>query len=85
MTFDDLNPARLRILIGRRVRHQGQDCQIIEVLDDGPTLILQGDDAVIQANRFGEAHRRVPHTYTVPVCDEHGAPHAEFLALKLAP
>lgn len=80
---DPLDPQSLRRHIGRTVRHMGMACRVVEVLDDGPALVLQGADAVIQANRFGDAHRRVPHTYTVPVRDAHGDPHPDFLALHL--
>ncbi len=60
----------LRALIGHYVRHEGVICQIIEVLEDGPALVLRCVDrrrTVIQANHLGEATRRAPQTYTVPV------------------
>lgn len=31
----------LRALVGLRVRHQGEECLIVEVLEDPPALILQ--------------------------------------------
>jgi hypothetical protein len=79
----------LRRHIGREVNHQGTHCRIIEVLEDGPTLVLQdtGSDRVVQDNRFGEAHRRVPPTFVVPVTYRHPdgsrALHPDFLALEL--
>lgn len=53
---------RLRSLIGSRVRLHGDPFQVIEVLPEGPALVLQALDAahVIQANAQGEASRRVP-------------------------
>jgi hypothetical protein len=61
----------LRDLIGLRVRHGGIDCQIIEVLEDGPSLVLQEEwGHAIQPDQYGEAHRRVPHTLTVPIFND---------------
>lgn len=53
---------RLRQLIGSRVRLHGDPFQVIEVLPEGPVVVLQALDAdhVIQANAQGEASRRVP-------------------------
>ncbi|MFZ5593176.1 MAG: hypothetical protein ACOY4D_02725 [Pseudomonadota bacterium] len=60
---------QLRGLIGRRVRYRGADCQIIEVLEDEPAVILQDCEqhTMIQPDQLGEAHRRVPSTFTVPI------------------
>jgi len=77
---------QLRGMIGLRVRHQGFSCQIIEVLEDGPSLVLQDCEpsATIQANQFGDANRRVPRTQTVPVLTSDKTElHALFLALDL--
>lgn len=62
---------RLRALIGQRVHYEGLDCQIIEVLEDGPSLVLQeqGVAAVVQDNQHGEGHRRVAPTLTLRVHD----------------
>lgn len=59
----------LRDLIGRYADFHGTRCEIIEVLEDGPALVLQdcGDQTSIQADQHGEAHRRVPQTQTVTV------------------
>ncbi len=76
-----INGARLRSLIGLRVHHMGQDCTIIEVLDDEPAVVLQCDKGsdVIQANQFGDPARRVPATSTVPVFGSDGQTlHPEF-------
>ena len=65
----DISVQRLRDLIGLRVRYQDQDWQIIEVLEDGPSLVLQDctTHTVIQPDQHGEAHRRVPNTLTIPL------------------
>ena len=83
-TLDDV--SRLRSLIGRQVHHQGQLCQIIEILEDGPALILQeiAQHPTIQPDQHGEAHRRVPATITVPVLDKDGTHYSrDFAALNL--
>ncbi len=64
-----INVQQLRDLIGARVRHQGSHWEIIEILEDGPALVLQDVDmhTVIQADQHGEAHRRVPSTIAIPI------------------
>ncbi|MCK5640631.1 MAG: hypothetical protein KAJ19_07535 [Gammaproteobacteria bacterium] len=77
---------QLRILIGRQVQHHGIDCQVIEILEDGPALILQDSEMHrgVQADQFGEAHRLVVETYTVPVFVADGsAYHPDFILLEL--
>ena len=77
---------QLRGMIGLKVRHQGLRCQIIEVLEDGPSLVLQNceDVSTIQPNQFGDANRRVPQTQTIPVLTpDKKELHALFLSLDL--
>lgn len=79
-------PQRLRGLIGTRLRHQGQSCRIIEVVEPGPMLILlcENTNGVIQANQYGDATRRVPKTISIPVLSEDGSEyHPEFRLLGL--
>lgn len=81
-----LTMEQLRCLIGSRVRYEGATCEIIEVLEDGPALILQyADEHVeIQADQHGEAHRRVPTTVTVPILSPDGSHyHPAFLQLDV--
>ncbi|HKJ22830.1 MAG TPA: hypothetical protein VKA13_07050, partial [Gammaproteobacteria bacterium] len=67
----DITVERLRSLIGVAVRHAGVDCRIIEVLEDGPSLVLQSDmGQSIQPDQYGEAHRWVPYTLTIPIFTE---------------
>ena len=75
----------LRDLIGLRVRHSGVDCQIIEILEDGPSLVLEDKSAqAIQPDQYGEAHRRVPHTLTIPIfTDDKTELNPAFLALDI--
>jgi hypothetical protein len=76
----------LRDMIGLRVLHGGRTCEVIEVLEEGPALVLQccDQDSVIQADQYGEAHRRAPETHVVSVLDPRRAgPAPEFLALQV--
>lgn len=78
--------ASLRNLIGRDVHFEGLPCRIIEILEDGPHLILQHkeDHTTIQPDQHGEAHRVVPSTITVPVMDVDGSGWStDFNALNL--
>lgn len=57
----------LRTLIGLRVRHQGEVCVVIEVLESPPALVLELRSAsAMQADmhgrpwEYGRAHRIVP-------------------------
>ena len=65
----NLTMDQLRGLIGLKVIYQNQPWEIIEILEDGPALVLQDSQMhqVIQPDQFGEAHRRVPPTVTIPV------------------
>ena len=75
----------LRAMIGMRVYYQGRQGMIIEVLEDGPSLVLQTtSSASIQSNLHGHPTRRSPHTLTVRVLSENGmALHKEFLDMDL--
>jgi hypothetical protein len=84
MQPEDIDLPALRALIGRETRHGLQRCRVIEVLEDGPALVLAcaDDTTEIQPNQHGEANRRVPKTVTVPVLTpERDAFDPTFLAL----
>ena len=77
----------LRSLIGVQVQYRGTLCQVIEILEDDPALILQelAQHPAIQADQHGEAHRRVQPTITVPVLDKEGKNYsADFAALNIS-
>ncbi len=81
-----LTLEQLRGMIGQVVYHQGVCCCVIEVLEDGPALVLQDRAAhtEIQNNQYGDPKRRVAQTYTVQVLSEDGQNwHPEFLGLEL--
>ena len=77
---------QLRKMIGLSLLHQGILCRVIEILEDGPSLVLQSieEEPSIQANQHGEATRRTPVSYTVPVLNDTNTElHPQFLALDL--
>jgi hypothetical protein len=77
---------QLRGMIGVRVRFEGQAWHVIEVLEDGPSLVLEGLDQarVLQADQFGERFRWVPERISVPVlAADRRALHPDFLSLDL--
>ena len=55
--------------IGESIIFEGMRCQLIEILEDGPHLVFQCPDkqSIIQTNQHGDATRRSPTTYTVPL------------------
>lgn len=58
----------LRRLVGLRVRHQGEICVIVEVLDTPPSLVLQPDTRPsIMADHHGRPFEYGVHTFTLPV------------------
>jgi len=65
--ISDINS--LRSAIGQRVRFKNVIFEIIEILEDGPSFVLQDCEArtSIQPDQHGEAHRRVPQTMTLPI------------------
>ena len=65
---------RLRKLIGRRCRHLGQRCTLVEVLELEAAVVLRCEEAVppIQTDQFGQALRRASETIQVPVMDADG-------------
>lgn len=77
----DIPCEQLLALIGQQVTYHQHRCEIIELLD-GCELVLQvlEDDHNIQPTQYGEGHRAVPVTYTLPVFDGEGNLHAELLA-----
>lgn len=85
MTPTTVTMDQLRSMIGVQVWHDGMRCEVLEVLDDGPALILvSADGDTMQPDQFGNPSRRVPQTHSVPVLSGDGASlHPAFLALDL--
>ncbi|MDH5730198.1 MAG: hypothetical protein OEZ58_14475 [Gammaproteobacteria bacterium] len=69
MSLSHITIEQARSMIGVEVRFQETHCTVIEVLEDGPSVVLldrsRGND--IQADQHGEAHRRVPKTYVIKI------------------
>ncbi len=85
MNHRPISLNQLRQLIGARVRYLEDRWQVIEVLDDGPSLVLESlQRRVLQGTQFGEGSRRVPYRLRVPVLNHSDrALHPEFLALTV--
>lgn len=81
----DLSLEQLRGMIGVRVRHHGEEWRVVEVLEDGPSLVLESCSSarVIQPDRHGGGGRRVPEHTTVPVLEDGRRLHPDFLDLEL--
>ncbi len=82
-----ISTDQLRSLIGTHVNWQGQEHIIIEVLEDEAALVLKSTQqpGIIQPDQYGEAHRRVPSTLTLPVYTnaEKTELSSDFIELKL--
>ncbi len=65
---------RIRRLIGRRCRHLGRRCLLIDVLPDEALLVLRCEDGgmPIQGDQFGNALRRAVETLEVPIFTDAG-------------
>ncbi len=76
---------QLRGMIGIQVEHNGRACEVVEVLEDGPSIVLRClDQSNIQTSLHGNPTRRAPQTYTIPVLTpDQRELHAEFLSLDL--
>jgi len=83
----EITLEQLRGMIGVAVRYGEGTWEVIEVLEDGPSLVLRDVTAHtrLQHDQYGDpGRRRVVRTETVPVVDETGcALHPAFLALEL--
>jgi len=67
--ISDTVHARLAALVGRRVDYLGVPCRVIEYLPSEHILVLEqaGGGQVIQPNQFGDANRRVPGIFNLPL------------------
>lgn len=65
---DIITLPHLRTLVGLRVRHQGEECTIVEVLDTPPSLVLQPDARPgIMADHHGRPSEYGMRTHTLSV------------------
>lgn len=73
-----------RSMIGARLRYDGKDCTVIEVLEDKLEIIVEADNPglTIQTDAYGNARREMRALYNVPILNEAGdALHPFFLSL----
>lgn len=64
-----MTQPQLNKLIGKELSYANRRCRVVEYLQDKSEVSLVLQDLTrheIQANRHGDAHRRVPETHTVP-------------------
>lgn len=61
----------LHSLIGLEFSHQNKHCTLIEVIEDGPWLVVQClSEKTIQPDQHGNANRRSHPTYTIHFLNE---------------
>lgn len=85
MTLPDTNA--LQAWLGREVSWQGLRYQVIEILDDGPALVLESTHAGhhIQTDAHGRPRREARDTILIRVLDhDRREPHQDFVALVAA-
>jgi hypothetical protein len=78
--------AQLRGMIGLRVQYEARAWAVVEVLEDGPSLILETLESsrTLQADQYGETYRAVPERVSVPVLSsDRSGLHPDFLAIDL--
>ena len=85
MTPITITLEQLRNMIGVELIHQSVSCKVVEVLEDGPSIVLESlDEGHIQSDQYGNPLRRVPQTFNVPVLSRDKKNiHPAFLALDL--
>jgi len=73
MDADDRLMAELRLLLGRTLTHQDRPLRVIDVLRQGPVLVLSDSRTGIQADMHGDPRRRVQRTLSLSVLNEHAS------------
>lgn len=83
----EISLQQLRSMIGVRVACEGKNYTVVEVLEDGPAIVLLEDQSLqsIQPNLHGTASRRVcATTLTIPILTpDHQQIHPDYLNLEL--
>lgn len=82
----NLTIDQLRGMLGLRVRYRGTIYSVLEVIEDGPALVMEPEVAVssIQTDAYGNARRQARALLTVPVLSaDRREIHPEFLAIDL--
>jgi len=82
----DITIDQLRGLLGLRVQFRGEAHTIIEVIEDGPAIVLapERDTSAIQPDAYGNARRQARVLLTIPLLTpDRRQLHADFLELDL--
>lgn len=77
---------QLRGLIGLAIIHDGENCRVIEIIEDSLSIVVEHEDRdrTIQSDQHGHANRKVPQTATIPVLNTVGDGFSQsFLCLEL--
>ncbi len=84
MSNINISLEQLRGMIGIKLFYNNKPCQVVEVLEDGPSLVLQYQNSNIQLDQHGNGHRHVPETVCIPVLSSDKTALSEmFLSLDL--
>lgn len=86
MSEISITVEQLRGLIGLQVIHQGENCRVIEVIEESLSIVVghEDRDPTIQSDQHGHANRRVPQTTIIPVLNSSGDEFSQqFLCLEL--
>ena len=73
-------------MLGLRVRYRGAIYSVLEIIEDGPAIVLEPETASssIQADAYGNARRQTRTLLTIPVLSaDQQQIHPEFLAIDL--
>ncbi|MGK0673304.1 MAG: hypothetical protein ABWU16_01390 [Halothiobacillaceae bacterium] len=70
---DDTLLQHLSGLLGREALIEGRRLCLVEILREGPMLVLREQGhATLQDNLYGQPHRHVPRHFQVPLISELG-------------
>ncbi len=78
--------AQLQGMIGMHLRWRAVDYAVVEVLEDGPALVVQSltPGTAIQGDVHGRARREVQQVVVIPVLNlDKTLLHPEFLEIEL--
>lgn len=85
ITMNQLDTEQIHNMIGLQVKYHEVNCQVVEIIEDGLAVVLEDleQHTSIQGDQHGEAHRKVPKTYTISVFNEDKSEFTPaFLALE---
>lgn len=77
---------KLTKLIGKNFSYLGCQWQLIEIMPEADSLVLQRLDSgkVVQANQYGSANRFCSEIITLKISDSQGQGYSEEIALLLS-